>query len=194
MKQLNLSKLLLMAVLAFLTSLAGVWAFLHFSTQGPKLGGDFELQKGSDPWVFSKNARPLNLLYFGYVKCPDVCPLTLSFVAQAFKKLSPQERQELQFIFLSVDHEHETPADVALFARQFNPDFVGLSGTAEQIQTTLNLFGASFILEKDPKSYLGYSIVHTDTLFFLDHRGKVVNALSNPRSSEEIIDKIKGEL
>lgn len=50
------------------------------------------------------------------------------------------------------------------------------------------------MLEKNPKSYLGYSIAHTDRLFFLNKKGYVIDSISNPRSADEILLKIKEHL
>jgi len=162
--------------------------------RGPVLGGDFTLNYDGQEWSFSKNARALNLLYIGYVKCPDVCPMRMSYLAQAFHHLSAEQLKKVQMIFVSVDFAHDRPHSVAEYARQFNPQFVGLTGTKADIQKTVDLFGASFMVEKDPKSYLGYSIVHTDRIFFLDDDGTVIDSVSSPQSYTEILDKIKEHL
>lgn len=167
---------------------------LWSATKEPRSGGDFSLQFKDQSWTLSKNAKPLNLLYIGYAQCPDVCPMSLSFSASAFKKLSEKEKNNVQLVFVSVDAEHDTPEAVATYAAQFFPEFIGLTGTREQIDQTIKPFGASYIVEKDAKSYLGYSIAHTDRLFFLDKKGYVIDYIPNPRSSEMILEKIKEHL
>jgi len=159
--------------------------------RGPKLGGDFDLNYRGKPWTFSKNARELNLLYIGYAKCPDVCPLSLSHAGQAFQELTKEQAKNVQLLFVSVDYENDEPQSVAEYAAQFNPSFIGLTGKENEIRKAVDLFGASFMTEKNPKSYLGYSISHTDRLFFLNENGVVIDTIPNPRVAGEILQKIK---
>lgn len=167
---------------------------IWYGTKPPVLGGDFSLNHCGQPWEFSKDPKKLNLLYVGYAKCPDVCPMSLSVSGQAFKSLTPTELAQTRLIFVSVDFEHDTPESVAEYASQFYPDFIGLTGSEADIQRTVSLFGASFMVEKNPKSYLGYSIAHTDKIFYLDSNGRVIDFIPQPRSSEEILHKIKEHL
>lgn len=170
---------------------AGIVIYL---SRKPKIGGEFRLEHREKHWLFSEHARPLNLIYFGYAKCPDVCPLSLSFTAQAFEALTEEQRKDVNLIFVSVDVAHDTPDSVADYASQFFPQFIGLTGTEVEIRKVVDLFGASYMVEEDPKSYLGYSIAHTDRLFFLNKKGHVIDLIANPRVSEEIVNKIKEHL
>lgn len=157
----------------------------------PSYGGDFELTYRAQPWKFSSEAKKLNLLYFGYVKCPDVCPLTLSYAGGAFRKLSAEQLQNIRLIFVSVDQEHDDPVAVADYATNFFPTFMGLSGSLQQIDQTIGLYPASYMVEKNEKSYIGYSIIHTDKIFFLNDKGIVQDFVASPRDSEIVLQKIK---
>lgn len=181
-------KVLLPALVLTVSTLFFLYQYSH---REPKLGGDFTLKSEAGDWTLSQHPKPLTVLYVGYVECPDVCPMTLSHAASAFRKLTPADLGRVQLVFLSVDHEHDTAKDVATYAKQFFPDFIGLTGTEPQIRTTVNKFGASFMLEKDAGSYLGYSIAHTDRLFLLDSNGFVIDSISSPRDSAPIVEQIK---
>lgn len=170
--------------------LGGLWLY----QKEPRLGGPFTLIHEDKPWVFSENAKRVNLLYVGYAKCPDICPMALSYVAQAFRELPPETLSQLQFIFISVDAAHDSAEAVSTYAKQFNPTFIGLTGAQKDIDETIKLFGASYIVEENPKSYLGYSIAHTDKVFVLNKKGHVVGSIPSPRSTDEIIHKIKENL
>lgn len=187
----NASKIIVAVLLTAVVVVAGlVW----LKTREPQLGGDFTLSYREQPWTLSEKAKQLNLLYVGYVKCPDICPLSLSNSGQAFKKLNDDEKSKVQLAFISVDAAHDTPTNVADYAENFYSDFIGLTGTELEIKNAIDVFGASFMVEENPKSYLGYSIAHTDRLFFLDKRGNVIDSIANPRSVEEILTKIRGHL
>lgn len=160
----------------------------------PSYGGDFTLSYQDEPWSLSDHSKKLNVLYIGYAKCPDVCPMSLSVAAQAFQKLSDKELKNVQLIFVSVDHENDTDAEVAHYAQQFFPEFVGLSGTEEQLKKTVSQFYSSYLREEDPSSYLGYSIAHTDRLYFLNSKGMVQASIPNPRNVDEIFKMIRTKL
>jgi protein SCO1/2 len=184
-------KALFISVIAALALLTLV---IWYAQKKPVIGGDFQLNFRGQQWKFDQNKKQINLLYVGYAKCPDVCPMSLSHSAQAFLKLTADELNLVQLIFVSVDHENDTAANVADYAAQFFPHFIGLTGTKQQIDFTVNLFGASYILEKNPKSYIGYSIAHTDRIFILNNKGILIDSISSPRSADEIYNKIKENL
>lgn len=188
------SRILKSFIALFIFSLALVFGLLWYSSHTPSFGGDFTLQFKDQPWTFSEHKKPLSLLYFGYVKCPDVCPMTLSVARQAFLELNEKQRSRLQLIFVSVDRDHETAEEVATYAAQFHPQFIGLSGSREQIDNTVKLFKASYILEEDPKSYLGYSVAHTDKLYLLNSKGMVIDMIQSPRNSHEILEPLQRKL
>jgi protein SCO1 len=189
------TKLLLKAIIAaFVLATAVVGLLLWTSTREPSFGGDLDLTYRGNQWKFSDDPQELNLIYFGYAKCPDVCPLTLSFAGGAFKMLSSEEQAKVRLLFLSVDQEHDIPNDVADYATNFFPHFLGLSGSKNQIDATIKMFPASYMVENTPKTYLGYSIIHTDRIFFLNKRGKVIDSIGSPRESGSIFKKIKEHL
>lgn len=155
--------------------------------KGPTTGGDFTVTYRGIDWTYSNDAKKINLLYFGYTKCPDVCPMSLNFAGQAFKQLSVTELKNIRFLFLSVDHAHDNPDDVANYAMNFFPTFVGLSGSQNQIDKAIGLFPAGYIYEENKKSYLGYSISHTDRIFFLDSKGLVLDSISGSKDGGELL-------
>ncbi|WP_246845588.1 SCO family protein [Bdellovibrio sp. ZAP7] len=171
-----------------------VFALKWYQNRQPELGGDFQANYNGSSWKFSDDPKKLNLLYFGYAKCPDVCPMALTYTSQAFQSLTENQKKNVRLIFISVDVEHDTPANVAVYAQNFDPSFIGLSGTKQNIDTAVKTFAASYIEEKDTKSYLGYSISHTDRIYFLNKNGIVLDTLPNPRSADSIVQKIKENL
>ncbi len=169
-------------------------AFIIYQNKSSQIGGDFNLQFRQQQWNFAKNAKKLNLIYFGYAKCPDVCPLSLSAAGQAFRQLEAKYLDQVQLVFVSVDQANDNAEDVADFASQFFTSFIGLTGTAEQIKTAADLYHVVYIMDKDPKSFLGYSISHTDRIFFVDENGFVQDSITHARDPNEILNKIKGLL
>src|SRR5580698_5417138 len=74
----------------------------------------------------------LMLVYFGYTYCPDICPATLLAMSQALDQLGP-EADQVQPIFITVDPERDTQAQMKLYASNFHPRLLALTGSAEQV-------------------------------------------------------------
>jgi protein SCO1 len=76
----------------------------------------------------------VTLLYFGYTHCPDVCPLQMQVIAQAFKGLSPEVASHVKVVFVSTDPERDTPAVLRVWLDHFDKHFIGLTGSAAAVR------------------------------------------------------------
>ena len=75
-----------------------------------------------------------SLVFFGFTACPDVCPITMSELAQAYRQMESQPDQPLpQVVFVSVDPERDSIAAIKEYVQQFNSDFIGLTGSDSEI-------------------------------------------------------------
>ncbi len=171
-----------------------LWAVVKINNSRPIIGGSFKAQNNGHDWIFKDEPKDLNLLYIGYVKCPDICPMTLSFINKALGELELKDKSRVRFIFISVDQNYESVQDVSGYVKQFNSTFIGLNGTKNQIDQIITLFNLTYKIENDPKSYLGYSITHSDRILLLNRLGIVISQLPSPRSSDEILKKIRENL
>ncbi|WP_235948182.1 SCO family protein [Candidatus Frankia alpina] len=75
----------------------------------------------------------LTLVYFGYTHCPDVCPTTMADIAAGLSQLSPAVRRHVTVVFVTTDPDRDTPAVLHAWLTQFDPTFVGLTGSWNQI-------------------------------------------------------------
>lgn len=75
----------------------------------------------------------LTLLYFGYTRCPDVCPTTLADIAVALREVPASLAKQVHVVFVTTDPAHDTPAVLAEYLHRFDADlpakFVGLTGS-----------------------------------------------------------------
>jgi protein SCO1/2 len=110
------------------------------------------------------------LFFFGYTQCPDVCPTTLATWRQVHQALGDDADRAL-FAFVTVDPERDTPEKLGLHVNAFNPDFVGLSGTPEQLTPIYEFFNIFFEKDTSSGSAAGYLISHTATSFVVDTEG-----------------------
>lgn len=113
----------------------------------------------------------LVVLYFGYTFCPDVCPTTLSAVDQALDLLGA-EAEDVRVVMISVDPERDTPPVLASYLSNFNPSFVGLTGTAEEIASAATPFGV-FYEKHEGSAATGYLVDHTASVMVLDREGRL---------------------
>ncbi|MEU0991065.1 SCO family protein [Streptomyces sp. NPDC005953] len=122
------------------------------------------------------------MIFFGYTKCPDVCPLTMSNIAIAKKQLPKADQDKLQVVFITTDPERDTPASLGKWLPSAgDPSFIGLSGdfptiqagarqmgigidpaTKEKDGTVVSMHGAQ-VIAFSPKTDEGYVLYGEDT-------------------------------
>lgn len=82
----------------------------------------------------------LTLLYFGYLNCPDICPVHLAQIAEVFAR-TPDVARDAVVVFVSVDPQRDSPGEIRGFLDNFDPGFVGLTGTEEELVTAQRAVG-----------------------------------------------------
>ncbi len=113
-----------------------------------------------------------SLMFFGYVHCPDICPITLQTMAQMYDSIDdPDVRDALQIYFVSVDPDRDTPELLAGYVGYFNEDFVGATAPLDQLKPLTRALGIAHQQHKKSE---------TDTDYLVDHSGAVV--LINPEA------------
>lgn len=70
----------------------------------------------------------LRLVFYGFVRCPDVCPATLAGLKNIYAALTPQQRDRVQVQLITVDPAFDRPAVLREYLDQFDPTFTGLTG------------------------------------------------------------------
>ena len=86
------------------------------------------------PWDFAANTQgKVGLLFFGYTHCPDVCPLHMANIAAVLRRMSAEDRARIVTVFVTTDPERDTPERLREWLQNFDPTFVGLTGTKEEL-------------------------------------------------------------
>lgn len=124
-----------------------------FELDDPQLKPSFVLtDTEGQPYDFSVETEgKLTLLYFGYTNCPDICPVHLAQVAEVFDQF-PEVARQTEVVFVSVDPGRDGPREIRKFLDNFDPTFVGLTGTTDQLAAAQEAAGvplASLIGEGD---------------------------------------------
>jgi len=111
------------------------------------------------------------LVYFGYSYCPDVCPTTLSLMADALDKLGPKA-DAIVPIFITIDPERDSPAKLKPYLASFGPRFVGLTSDLATIKKVAALYRV--YLKKEPLQGGNYAMDHSSVIYLMGPDGKFV--------------------
>jgi protein SCO1 len=153
-------------------------------------GGDFTLQDAQGAVALHDYLGKVVLLYFGYTYCPDVCPTSLSLMAQAISGLEPAERERVQGIFISVDPERDTLQRLKEYASFFHPSIIGISGSSAQVAAVARQYGAVYAKQKaDAEGQ--YSVDHSSVTYVIAPDGKLLASLPHGAIPQQIIDSIR---
>ena len=128
------------------------------------------------------------IMYFGYTSCPDICPTTMSAVAQAEQLLAKSRDSDLlkklQVVFVSVDPERDTTEILHRYVTAFSPDFVGVTGEHDAIAALATELNAAFMKVPGPDG--SYQIDHTGNLVLIDPRGRYYAFMKLPHEADRI--------
>jgi protein SCO1 len=138
--------------------------------QTPVALSDVTLETPQGRFQFADLKGKVVVVFFGYVRCPDVCPLTMSHLASIYKDIgSPKD---LQVVMVTTDPANDTPEITQTYAAGFDPSFIGLSGDNTQIATAAQRFFIGY------NTGAGGQIVHTDPVLVLDRNGAMQRVYS----------------
>ncbi|HKT77314.1 MAG TPA: SCO family protein [Sphingobium sp.] len=116
------------------------------------------------------------IVYFGYSYCPDVCPVDLQNIMQAFarfEKAEPARAARVQPIFITLDPERDTPKVLKTYVAAFHPRLIGLTGTPDEIAKVAKDFVVLYNKEEQ-KGASGYLVSHSRTPYLFGPDGKPV--------------------
>lgn len=141
--------------------------------QQPFAAPDFSLPHGSDgQFRLADQQGHLVLIFFGYTSCPDVCPTTLSDMKQIRQRLG-EDADEVRVVFITVDPERDVPEKVQGYVSAFDPAFVGLSGTEEQLAPVWKAYGVYHQDNKAGPDDQQYEVEHSSQVYLVDRAGNL---------------------
>ena len=113
----------------------------------------------------------ITLVFFGFTRCPDVCPSTLMRLRQVRDALGP-DADKLQVLLVSVDPERDTPDRLEAYVKNFDPSFIGLRPEPAELEKVIKAFHA--IAVKVPTADgKDYTVDHSATLYVYDRRNQL---------------------
>lgn len=111
------------------------------------------------------------VIFFGYTQCPDVCPTSMSEMAQA-KQLLGADGDKLQGLFVSVDPERDTPAIMKEYMGSFDPTFLALYAQPDKLPEVAKSFRI-YYKKVDGKTPTSYTMDHSAGSYVYDTQGRL---------------------
>jgi len=147
------------------------------------VGGEFSAQSSLGRELhLSEFHGKVVLLFFGYTSCQDICPATLGHLKALLKDLEG-DAQRVQVLLVTVDPENDTPENLKKYLAGFDPGFIGMTGTPEEIDRIAKLYmvkhdashGVKLTTQhnrhKSPVEH-SYLYSHSQQIYLLDKRGR----------------------
>jgi protein SCO1/2 len=130
--------------------------------------------------------RP-SMVYFGFTYCPDICPMTLVTLSEAYERL-PEGVDPPRTILISVDPERDTPEAMKEYIATpaFPDDIVGLTGSPSDIRKAADAFSADYQRVETPESLADYTMDHTSILYLMDENWELKTFFTHQDDPESI--------
>jgi protein SCO1/2 len=119
-------------------------------------GAAFDFRKKTEGYV--------TLLFFGYTNCPDECPMHMSNLGAALKKLPASVADQVKLVFVTSDPARDSPAVVRRWLDSFDRHFIGLTGTERAIEAVERAAGVPLATKSGPANG-GYGVAHANFVF-----------------------------
>jgi len=146
-------------------------AFNNVDITGANYANDFSLtdHTGARRTLADYRGKVV-VIFFGYTQCPDVCPTTMQEMTEVRRALG-RNAEQVQVLFVTVDPLRDTREVLSQYVPGFDPSFVGLYGTAEEIAKVAKQFKVFYQKVPGPTE-TSYTIDHTAGSYVIDKAGK----------------------
>ncbi|MCB1511298.1 MAG: SCO family protein [Hyphomicrobiaceae bacterium] len=152
------------------------------------VGGPFKLETQNGDTLSNEDlkGKPF-VIFFGFTRCPDVCPTSMLELSHLIERLGPKA-DHMRYLFVSVDPERDTPQLLKEYLSNFDKRLVGLVGTPQEISDLARAYRVYY--EKVPTSS-GYTVNHTATLFLMNADGKLASTIAFGEDSDVAFKKLE---
>lgn len=133
-------------------------------------------------------------IYFGFTHCPDICPEELDKMAAMYDYVVQQCGNTIRPIFISCDPARDTPAVVKTYLKEFHHDFIGLTGTYDNVKDTCKAYRVYFSTPPHLKPGQDYLVDHSIYFYLMDPEGDFVEALGRTHTPEDAAKIIIGHV
>lgn len=166
-------------------------AFKGSDITGTHLGKGLSMvDQDGHPRSLADYAGNVLVVFFGFTQCPDVCPTALAELAQVMQALGPADAARVRVIMVTVDPERDRPEVLKQYVQTFNPAFVGLTGTPEQVKQAASSFKV-YYAKVPAKNGTDYTMDHSAAYYLLDGKGEARVLAGNGTDVDSLVHDIK---
>lgn len=159
------------------------------AAQATSIGGPFTLvASDGKPFTQANLAGKPYAIYFGFTRCPEVCPTTLAKLTRLRARLG-KDGDKFAIVFVSVDPGHDKPADIGRYVTLFGTPILGLTGTDAQLAAIEKAYGV--YVAKVPQPGGDYTIDHTAGVYLMGADGQFQTLLEPSESDEASLTKLR---
>ncbi|WP_281926413.1 SCO family protein [Roseibium album] len=153
------------------------------------IGGPFELVDGNGETVTDATfAGKPTVLFFGFTYCPDVCPTTLSEL-QGWMDALGDDAQKLNYAFVSVDPERDTPEVMRDYVWAFDKRITPLTGSREQVDAMIKAYRV--YAKKVPLDDGDYTMDHSAAVYLMNADNKFVGTIAYQEAEDTALPKLR---
>jgi protein SCO1 len=188
-----LAAAVMIGAIAVAAGATALWMGLALRAQvqsgATKIGGPFTLVDDTGVQVSEADLKGKStVMYFGYTFCPEVCPTTLTDLVQWMQMIG-RDADRLNYVFVTVDPERDTPKVMHDYVSAFDPRIRGLTGTSEQIAKVTKEYGVYY--KRIPTSDGGYVMDHSAVLYMMDPNVRFVGVIPYQEDTAKAVAKLK---
>ncbi|WP_198263472.1 SCO family protein [sulfur-oxidizing endosymbiont of Gigantopelta aegis] len=160
----------------------------------PKPLGQFSLARKSAEKPVTFNEKSLqgkwHLVFMGYTSCPDICPTEMKNLADLYQDLPLALQKITQVIMITTDPLKDSPEVLEAYVKNYHSDFIGLSGTKEQIAGFAKQFAMPFLPSNETDKHKQYEVNHSASIYLTNPEGQLHAVFSTPHN----VDNMKSDM
>ncbi|CAM3074363.1 SCO family protein [Vibrio neptunius] len=141
--------------------------------------------------IFDQQDPRVRIVYFGFTRCPDVCPTSLAMLAGALNQVDDQVKSHFRPIFVSLDPERDAAADSYKYAQYFHSMIEGLSAPLDITTPLAHKYGVIFRKTKLENSELKYTLDHSSYFYFLKPDGTLITKVPHTLTPAPLVEAMK---
>lgn len=185
-------QLLLAGTLALLAAGCGgdaSWQTKDIGGMMPELEFTLTSERG-ETVTAERYTGKVNLLFFGYTHCPDICPITLGRLRGIMDRLPEDVVGQLRVLFVSVDPKRDGPEALRSYTDQFGENFVGLTGSRDQLDALTKRYRTTYGYG-EPDAQGNYEVSHGSAVYAFDTDGDARLLIRSDDSVEAVASDLE---
>ncbi|MFO1349376.1 MAG: SCO family protein [Gammaproteobacteria bacterium] len=160
-----------------------------FSSPSPALADFILIDQDGAPFTRAELQGRWTFLYFGYMFCPDACPLTLAELAKTRRKLMAQGVDgDIAYRFVSVDPARDTPAGLKQYVASFDPRFGAATGARGEIDRLTAQLGVYYQINKPEENKDYYFVDHSSSVILINPDARLQAVLNPPHGPQQLAE------